>query len=68
MLPDNNGLLVRHDLVYVGQQVGGFNANELAAPIPEPEAYAMMCVGLGLIGWQLRRNSKRLAVSRLPIR
>jgi hypothetical protein len=25
-------------------------------PIPEPEAWAMMILGLGLIGWRLRRN------------
>jgi uncharacterized membrane protein YesL len=40
----------------------------VAPSIPEPETYAMMCVGLGLVGWQLRRNSKRLAASRLLIR
>ncbi|WP_294274274.1 PEP-CTERM sorting domain-containing protein [Propionivibrio sp.] len=51
----------RHDLVYVGQQVGGFNANELAAPIPEPETYAMMLAGLGLvITIARRRNNPRL--------
>jgi PEP-CTERM motif len=50
LLPDNNGIDVRHDLVYVGQQVGGFNADELAPPIPEPEVYAMMLAGLGLVG------------------
>lgn len=66
MLPDKDGILVRHDLVYVGQQVGGFNANELAAPIPEPETYVMMTVGLGLIGWQLRRNRNRLGARCAP--
>lgn len=58
MLPDANGIDVRHDLVYVGQQVGGFNANELAAPIPEPEAYAMMLAGLGLVGAVVRRRRR----------
>ena len=46
----------RHDLVYVGQQVGGFNANELAAAIPEPETYAMMLAGLGLVSLFSRRR------------
>ncbi len=58
LLPDNNGIDVRHDLVYVGQQVGGFNANELAQPIPEPEAYAMILAGLGLLGAVARRRNR----------
>lgn len=58
MLPDNLGNMVRHDLVYVGQQVGGFNANELAAPIPEPETYAMMLAGLGLLGFAAHRRKQ----------
>lgn len=49
----------RHDLVYVGQQVGGFNANELAAAIPEPETYAMMLAGLGLVSLFSRRRRYR---------
>ena len=32
-----------------------------AQPIPEPETYAMMLVGIGLIGWQLRRKGFRVA-------
>ncbi len=40
----------------------GFTRAEFAAgetlPIPEPETYAMMLVGLGLVGWQLRRKSR----------
>ncbi|MCV2371082.1 PEP-CTERM sorting domain-containing protein [Roseateles oligotrophus] len=58
MLPDENGILIRHDLVYVGQQVGGFNANELAAPIPEPEVYAMLLAGLGLLSLVVRRRHR----------
>lgn len=49
----------RHDLVYVGQQIGGFNANELAAPVPEPEVYALMFVGLGAVGVAVRRRNRR---------
>jgi hypothetical protein len=48
----------RHDLVYVGQQVGGFNANELAPAIPEPQIYALLLAGLGLIGTAARRRSR----------
>ena len=28
------------------------------APVPEPQTYAMMLVGLGLVGWQLRRAGR----------
>jgi len=27
--------------------------------VPEPQTYAMMLIGVGLIGWQLRRHSRR---------
>jgi len=27
-----------------------------AAPIPEPETYAMLLCGVGLLGWQARRR------------
>jgi len=33
-------------------------------PIPEPETYAMMLVGLGLVGWQMRRKMRQSAASR----
>lgn len=64
-LVDGNGVAYvmlgdgRHDLDYVGQQIGGFNANELAAPVPEPEVYAMMLVGLGAVGFAVRRRYHR---------
>ena len=65
-LVDGNGVAYvmlddgRHNLVYVGQQIGGFNANELAAPIPEPAVYALMLVGLGFVGVAVRRRNQRL--------
>ncbi len=65
-LVDGNGVAYvmlddgRHNLVYVGQQIGGFNANELAAPIPEPAVYALMLVGLGFVGVAVRRRNRRL--------
>jgi hypothetical protein len=27
--------------------------------VPEPEVYAMLAAGLGLIGWKLRRRQRR---------
>lgn len=29
-----------------------------AAPVPEPETYALLVAGLGLVGWQVRRRNK----------
>lgn len=57
MLPDKNGVIVRHDLVYVGQQIGGFNAFEGAPPIPipEPGTWALLAAGLGVVGRAARR-------------
>lgn len=34
------------------------------AAVPEPEAWAMMLVGMGLVGWQLRRKVKASAATR----
>jgi hypothetical protein len=31
------------------------------APVPEPEIYAMMGVGLGLVGWAARRRKRQVA-------
>lgn len=33
-----------------------FNANPVAAPVPEPETYALMLAGLGLVGMAARRR------------
>jgi hypothetical protein len=33
---------------------------DVAAPIPEPEAYAMMLAGLGLLGVAARRRKQKL--------
>ena len=35
-----------------------FQFRALAAPVPEPSAYALMAVGLGLVGWGARRRVK----------
>ena len=42
--------------------VGTYGVN--VALIPEPETWAMMLVGMGLVGWQLRRKVKSSAASR----
>ena len=42
---------------FVGAQIAGFNANEVAAAVPEPSTYVLLLAGLGLIG--LRANTCR---------
>lgn len=42
---------------YVGEQIAGFNA--VAAPVPEPQTWALMLSGIGVIGWLRRRRSMR---------
>lgn len=42
---------------FVGQQIAGYNAQEVAAAVPEPGSWALMLGGLaGLAGWRLRRR------------
>jgi hypothetical protein len=40
-----------------------FSAN--VTLVPEPETWAMMLIGVGLVGWQLRRKLRLSAASRL---
>ena len=35
----------------------------LAAPVPEPETYALLLTGLALVGWQSQRRRKSLAAA-----
>jgi hypothetical protein len=35
--------------------------NGVAAPVPEPETYAMMLAGLGLLGFMARRRKQKAA-------
>lgn len=48
------------NLVYVGQQIAGFNAIEGGAPIagavPEPETWALMLAGLSIVGLSTRHR------------
>jgi hypothetical protein len=35
------------------------------APVPEPQTYALLLTGLGLVGWRLRRKSRQAAAARI---
>lgn len=39
--------------------VGGFMSGFIATPVPEAETYAMMMLGLGVIGAMVRRQKKQ---------
>ena len=45
-----------------GIELGTFGVT--VAAVPEAETWAMMLVGMGLVGWQLRRKVKASAASR----
>lgn len=42
---------------------GSINLAAAVAPVPEPEIYAMMAVGLGVMGWVARRKQRKQAVA-----
>ncbi|MBN8494571.1 MAG: PEP-CTERM sorting domain-containing protein [Burkholderiales bacterium] len=45
----------RRNLSFVGQQIAGFNANEVAPPpVPEPQTWALMLAGLLGLVWRGR--------------
>jgi len=64
---------VNHGWILIGEEVTNQNAKLFGSrqsgvmpelvlqitPVPEPETYAMMTVGIGLIVWQLRRRQRR---------
>jgi len=47
----------------VGANADGFAPTTQVSAVPEPETYAMMLVGLGLIGTVARRRSKKLGAT-----
>lgn len=44
-----------------GTKLGGFNGQLTVAAVPEPEEWAMMLVGAGLVSFQVRRKQKGLS-------
>jgi hypothetical protein len=46
-----------------GIYTGSINLAPAVAPVPEPEIYAMMAVGLGVMGWVARRKQRKLAAA-----
>ena len=48
-----------------GVENGAYFFNASAAPVPEPETWAMLLAGLGLVGLQLRRrnNAGKIAIN-----
>lgn len=58
-----NGILPAGNDYYALVSGNGYGASSLnyyvdlaASPVPEPETYAMLLAGLGLLGWRLRRT------------
>ncbi|MPZ44208.1 MAG: PEP-CTERM sorting domain-containing protein [Betaproteobacteria bacterium] len=47
-----------------GSAGGAYNGAISVTSIPEPEVWAMMLVGVGLVGFRLRNRSKRASASR----
>jgi hypothetical protein len=41
-----------------GKSIGSYSGNINVNPVPEPEIYAMMLVGLGLLGFSARRRNE----------
>lgn len=41
-----------------GRTKGNFGGSLAISPVPEPEQYALLLAGLGLLGWVVRRQSK----------
>lgn len=48
-----------------GSLGGIYSGAIMAVPVPEPETWAMMLIGAGLVGFRLRNRSKKAAATRL---
>lgn len=51
----------RYDYQWLGAYAWAVRDGDVAAPIPEPETYAMLLAGLGLLGFAARRRKQQLA-------
>ncbi len=47
----------------LGSAGGKYSADIALAPVPEPETYAMMLAGLGLLGFTARRRKQKAALA-----
>jgi hypothetical protein len=60
-----SGIVTAGDLArYDGGSVGyvgvlATNRSSVAAPVPEPETYAMLALGLAVVGWAARRGKRK---------
>jgi hypothetical protein len=54
-----SGLTWTHGIVALGNGVQAYELGVISAPVPEPETYAMMLAGLGLLGVMARRRKAR---------
>jgi len=48
---------------YGGFYKGNISLSSVVSPIPEPEIYAMMAFGVGVIGWVTRRKKRRQIIA-----
>ena len=53
-LDDGKAYLNIHSTAFGGGEIRGF----LMAPVPEPETYALMLAGLGVVGWAAKRRQQ----------
>ena len=58
---NTGGFLFSADIVTTSGFTGNVASSAIASPIPEPETYAMLLAGLGLLGLMGRRRKQRLA-------
>lgn len=47
----------------IGEFGGVYKGTIAVAPVPEPEIYAMMVVGMGVMGWAARRKKRKQAAA-----
>jgi hypothetical protein len=55
-LATGNAYLNIHSTLFPGGEIRGF-----LAPVPEPEEWAMMLLGFGIVGYQIKRKQRKAA-------